>query len=108
MVNSLIITYFHVFIRTSPSFQRNKKLEYKVYVLEQVSKSIEQRAQIAEYEGRAKSERRTKSKKVIDSFYQVNSVMSSVKRFPDFLGRFLKYLIRFYRIPGKLKKGVGK
>ena len=90
MVNSLIITYFHVFIRTSPSFHRNKKLEYKVYVLEQVSKSIEQRAQIAEYEGRAKSERRTKSKKVIDSFYQVNSVMSSVKRFFDFLGSISK------------------
>ena len=108
MVNSLIITYFHVFIRTSPSFQRNKKLEYKVYVLEQVSKSIEQRAQIAEYEGRAKSERRTKSKKVIDSFYQVNSVMSSVKRFSDFLGSISKLSDKIYRVPGKLKNGVGK
>ena len=87
MVNSLIIKYFHVFIRTS--LHRNKKLEYKVYVLEQVSKSIEQRAQIAEYEGRAKSERRTKSKKVIDSFYQVNSLMS-FKRFSDFLGSISK------------------
>ena len=55
-----------------------------------MSKSIEQRAQIAEYEGRAKSERRTKSEKVIGSFHQVNSVMSSVKRFSDFLGSISK------------------
>ena len=76
--------HHHLYIGT-----RSSRLEYKVFVLEQVSKSIEQRAQIAEYEGRAKSERRTKSKKVIDSFYQVNSLMS-FKRFSDFLGSISK------------------
>ena len=70
-----------------PSVYINKKheLDYKIYVQEQVS--IEQRAQIAEYEMRAKSERRTRFKKIIDSLlYQLNLVTSRVKRFSDIFG----------------------